>query len=98
MVYNAYLRHFVPTFKISIHEFLQEKKIFVKDVTSRQRFIQESGGLPIPSSPAITHWGTLLETIAYYAKIFELIKCVSSKFSADDAKHIKEAQDVLTMK
>jgi len=54
--------------------------------------------LPILSSPAITHWGTWLETTAYYAKKFELIKSVSSEFSADDAKHIKEAQDVLNMK
>jgi len=44
------------------------KKIFVKDLTSWQRFIQESGGLTIPPPPAITHWGTWLETIAYYAK------------------------------
>jgi hypothetical protein len=74
------------------------EKIFVKDVTSGQRFIQEPGGLPIPLSPAITHWGTWRETTAYYAKKYELIKYVSSKFSADDAKHIKEAQDVLNMK
>jgi hypothetical protein len=74
------------------------KKIFVKKETSRQKFIQESGGLPIPSSAAIPHWKTWHETTAYYAKKFELIKYVSSKFSADEAKHITEAQDVLNMK
>jgi hypothetical protein len=74
------------------------KKLSVKDLTSRQRFIQESGGLPILPSPAITHSGTWLETTTHYVKKFELIIYVRSKFSADDAKHIKEAQDVLNMK
>lgn len=72
------------------------KKIFVKAPTRIDLFRNTNPNIPLPPTPIVTRWGTLLSAVVYYAEHFDDFKTVLDQLNEDDASSIEIVKNLLS--
>jgi hypothetical protein len=69
------------------------KKILVKSPARTELFKNKAPDTLLPT-PVITHWGTWLDAIVYYAENFKIFCSVVNELERDDASSVALLQDI----
>ncbi|GJQ82680.1 hypothetical protein Trydic_g19695 [Trypoxylus dichotomus] len=73
------------------------KKIFIKSPKRIRQFKNVCAGIPLPSEPILTRWGTWLEAVSYYSKHFQRIKYFIFTLKPEDSEAIQRSQELLSV-